>query len=119
MPRAALSASARTGRCKKIAVSQWIFGKSIGRMLFDIANFLAASAARQRAAATRKQALAQSYLLRLTNAAKAAFVRGAAWRKAPPTPPPFALCDGGFAPITPLKIETQRTDKLQFFISAE
>ena len=47
MPRAAWSASARTGRCKKIAVSQRVLAISLFRMFFVIANFLAASAARQ------------------------------------------------------------------------
>ena len=69
-------------------------------MFLVIANFLAASAARQRAAATRKSTNTRSYLLRPTNAAKAAFVRGAACGKAPPTPPPFSSCAGGEAPST-------------------
>ena len=68
------------------------------------------------AAATRKLTSIRGYLLRPTNAAKAAFVRGAACGKAPPTPPPFSSCAGGFAPSTPLPLETQRTDKPKFTI---
>jgi hypothetical protein len=36
---AALSALTRTGRCKKIAVSQWIFLKSIGAYVFRYSQF--------------------------------------------------------------------------------
>ena len=83
-------------------------------MFLVIAAFLAASAARQRAAATRKQATIRSYWLRPTNAAKAAFVRGAACRKAPPTPPPLRFLCRGLRPLHPYTAATQRTDKPKF-----
>ena len=81
-------------------------------MFLVIANFLAASAACQRAAATRKSTNIRSYLLRPTNAAKAAFVRGEACGKAPPTPPPSGTCRG-FA-FAPRGERRELTDKLQF-----
>ena len=83
-------------------------------MFLVIANFLAASAARQRAAATRKSTNIRSYLLRPTNAAKAAFVRGAACVKAPPTPPPYRVFMRGLRPLHPLlkrEVGRRQTDR--------
>ena len=96
------------GSARKLAITRNIRNEKFAKNLLAQNNFLAPTGARQRAAATRKSTNIRSYLLRPTNAAKVAFVRGAACGKAPPTPPPFGDVQG-LRPCTPWR--TERTPR--------